>query len=227
MRPALQQNYELGKHILHREGFISFLRRALGFLRGRLFEHVRFDVYLVPLNAPTPAEFNPHMPGLHCETILTGEQLDELLSQGLDLGVHMIGARERLAKGAMMWCASVGSDFAGINWAAATSEAMGSINEIPYSVDFSNNEVFLAWSEIDPRYRRLGISAYMYAEKRRALLGMGKTMGKCFVEKHNFASRMATIKVGGIQHGEGRYLRILWWKSWKEWPIVAAPVETP
>ena len=221
MKSALQQKYGLAKHILHREGFIALIKRGSRFLRGCLFARVAFDVYLVPLTQPTPAEFTPQIPGLFCETILTSEQLDDLLSRGFDLGVHVIGARERLDKGALMFCAFVGSEFAGIHWAATTTEAMGSINEIPFSVAFSNNEAFLGWSEIDPKYRRLGLFTYMYSEKRRVLLGLGKTTGRCFPEKHNLASRMATISVGGTLCGEGRYLKILWWKSWRERPTVS------
>ena len=227
MRSALQQKYELARHILRREGFIALIGHAFGFLRDCLFEHAAFDVYVVPFTSPAPAEPIPQIPGLLCETVLTHEQLDDLLSRGFDLGIHIVGARERLNKGAMMLCAFVGGDLAGIHWVATTAEAMASINEIPFSVGFSGNEAFLGWTETDPRHRRLGICAYLCSEKRKVLLDMGKTAGRCFVEKSNFASRGATIGFGGKLRAEGRYFRILWWKSWKEWPIVAAPVETP
>lgn len=92
--------------------------------------------------------------------------------------------------------------------------------KIPCKVDFSKGEVYLGWVETNPRYRRLGLSMYVIIEKLELLKEMGKTTGKCIVERSNLASRNMTIKVGGKVYGEGRYLKILWWKSWREKPAV-------
>jgi len=40
------------------------------------------------------------------------------------------------------------------------------------------------------------------------------------VEKGNLASLKGLPKAGGRVYGEGRYLKILWWKSWKEKPSI-------
>ena len=40
------------------------------------------------------------------------------------------------------------------------------------------------------------------------------------VEKGNLASLKGLPKAGGRIYGEGLYLKILWWKSWKEKPIM-------
>jgi len=53
---------------------------------------------------------------------------------------------------------------------------------------------------------------------------MGKIIGRTLVEKGNLASLNSLPKVGGRIYGEGRYLRILGWKSWKEKPVVREQV---
>jgi len=49
---------------------------------------------------------------------------------------------------------------------------------------------------------------------------MGKIIGRTLVEKGNLASLKGLPKAGGRVYGEGRYLKILWWKSWKEKPSI-------
>jgi hypothetical protein len=50
----------------------------------------------------------------------------------------------------------------------------------------------------------------------KLLTVMGKITGKWIVEKSNLAPKRPTIKVGGKIYAEGRYLKILWWRSWRE-----------
>jgi len=125
-----------------------------------------------------------------------------------------------LDKGALMFCIFIGKELACIHWAATTREAMDSLIKVHYKVDLQNNEAYLGWSETTPKYRHLGLSQYLISEKLKFFTAMGKTTGKWTVVKGNRAPQRLTIKIGGRIYGEGRYLKILWWKSWKEKPVV-------
>ncbi len=221
MSSYLRQKYQAGKYILQKEGLLPFVMEGIRFLRRCVFVHERYYMYEIPLNEPTKFEAAPKIQNFIFEIVPTNQRLDGLVAQGFDFGIHGIRAREKLDKGALMFCIFVEKELASIHWAATTQEAMNVQIKIPYKVDFSNSEAYLGWVETNPRYRRLGLFMYIFSEKLRLLAMMGKTTGKCFVARNNIASRKATIKCGGRIYSEGRYLKILWWKSWKEKPVVS------
>jgi hypothetical protein len=220
MSSYVQRKYELGKYILQKEGFVAFLVKGVRFLAERLFIRVSYYMFEIAVNDSTKLESKPKIQDFAFETILTGQRLKELVAQGCDFGIHIFNAEEKLNNGAIMSCVFVGKELACIHWAAATQKTMNILTEIPYKVDFSNSEAYLGWSETNPKYRRLHLSSYLYWEEKKFLVKMGKTTGRTLVEKSNLASLKCLFKAGGRVHGEARYLRISWWKSWKEKPVV-------
>ena len=184
-------------------------------------------MYELTLNEPMKFESTPKIKDFVFEIVTTGQRLKDLAAQGCDFGINIIGAEEKLNKGAIMFCIFMGKELACVHWAAANQEAINTlINKTCYKTDFSNNEAYLGWSETNPKYRRAGLSMYVILEKVRLLTTMGKTTGKCLVARNNVASRKAIIKCGGRIYGEGRYLKILSWKSWKEKPVVQQAGQT-
>lgn len=222
MKSFLQQKYQAGKYILQKEGLLPLVTEGIRLLGRRVFVHERYYMYEVPLNEPMKFEAAPKIQGFVFEIIPTNQRLDELVAQGFDFGIQGIRAREKLDKGALMFCIFIGKELACIHWAAVNQEAANSlVNGIVYRKGFSNSEAYLGWSVTNPRYRRMGLSLYLSSEKQRLLTTMGKTTGKWIAEKSNLAMRKLTIKVGGKVYAEVRYLRILWWKSWKEKSVVS------
>jgi hypothetical protein len=221
MSSYLRQKYQAGKYILQKEGLLPLVTEVIRFLRRCVFVHERYYMYELPLNEPMKFEPTPKIQNFVFEIVPTNQRLKELAAQGFDFGIQDIRAREKLDKGALMFCAFDGNKLACIHWAAATQEAMESLIEVHVKVDFLNNEVYLGWVETNPQYRRLGLSMYVISEKVRLFATMGKTTGKGIVEKGNLPSQKITIKAGGRIYSEGRYLKILWWKSWKEKPVVS------
>lgn len=221
MSSYLQQKYQAGKYILQKEGLLPLVTEVTRLLRRCVFVHERYYLYEISLNKPMKFEPTPKIQDFVFEIVSTNQRLDELAALGFDFGIHGIRAREKLDKGALMFCIFIGKKLASIHWAATTQEAMNVQIKIPYKVDFSNSEAYLGWVETNPQYRRLGLFMYIFSGKLRLLAMMGKTTGKCLVARNNIASRKATIKCGGRIYSEGRYLKILWWKSWKEKPVVS------
>jgi hypothetical protein len=219
MSSYLRQKYQAGRYILQKEGLLPFVVEGIHFLRRCIFVYERDYMYEMPLNEQMKFEAVPKIQNFVFEIVPTNQRLDGLVAQGFDFGIHGIRAREKLDKGALMFCIFVEKKLACVHWAATTQEAMNVQIKIPYKVDFSNSEAYLGWVETNPQYRRLGLSMYVILEKLKLLKTMGKTTGKCIAEQGNLASHKFTIKAGGRVYGEGCYLKILWWKSWKERPI--------
>jgi hypothetical protein len=219
MNSYLRQKYKRGIYILRKEGSFAFFLNAVRFLRRCVFIYDTYYTCELPLNGPIQFEPAPKIQDFVFEIVPTNNRLDELAAQGFDFGIHGIRAQDKLDKGALVFCIFIGKELACIHWAATTQEAMDMIFRIPYKVDFLNGEVYIGWSETSPKYKRLGFSQYLIAEKLKLFATMGKTTGKWTVVKSNRASQRLTIKIGGRIYGEGSYLKILWWKSWKEKPI--------
>jgi len=207
---------------LQKEGLLSFVMEGIRFLRKAVFVHEGYYMCELPLHEPMKFVSTPKIQDFVFEIITTRQRLEELMAHGFDFGIDIIGAEERLDKGAIMFCIFIRKELACIHWAAANREAINTLtNRRCYKSDFLNNEVYLGWSQTDPKYRRLGLSTYVISEKVRLFEAMGKTTGKWIVEKGNLPSQKITIKGGGRIYSEGRYLKILWWKSWKEKPVVS------
>jgi len=220
MSSYLGQKYERGRYILQKEGLFAFFVKGVSFLRRCVFIHESYYTYELQLSEPLKFESTPKIQDFVFEIVTTSQRLKDLAAQGCDFGINVIGAEEKLDKGALMFCIFMGKELACIHWAAITQEAMDSLIKVHYKVDFWNNEAYLGWSETNPQYRRLLLSRYNYSEERKFLASMEKTMGRTLVAKSNLASLKGLPKAGGRVYGEGRYLKILWWKSWEEKPIV-------
>ena len=199
---------------------MPLLMEGIRFLKSRVFEFEKYYLYEMTLDEPAKFEPAPKMQDFIFEIVSTNQRIDELLADGFDFGINGIRARKKLDKGALMFCIFIKKKLACVHWAAVTEEAKEIMVRVPSKVDFLSNEVYLGWSETIPEYRKLGFSQYLISEKLKLFAKMGKTTGKWTVVKSNAASNELTIKIGARIYGEGRYLNILWWKFWKERPLV-------
>jgi len=143
MSSHLQQKYQRGKYILQKEGLLSFVMEGIRFLRKAVFVHERYYMCESPLSEPMKFVSTPKIQDFVFEIITTGQRLEGLMAHGFDFGIDIIGAEERLDKGAIMFCIFIGKELACVHWAAATQEAMNVLTKISREVDFSNNEVYL------------------------------------------------------------------------------------
>ncbi len=104
-----------------------------------------------------------------------------------------------------------------------TEQARDSITDIPYPVDFSNSEAYLGRTAKNPKYRQTDISVYVYFKVLQLLRQSGAITCRFVVSKSNRITQNALAKrVDAKPYGEGHYLKLLWWKFWKEEPINAA-----
>lgn len=218
MKSGLRQKYELGKYRLKTNGLRNFVKSGLEFIVGCFFVYREYWIYEMPLQCASRAEFKPKLGNCDLRIIESARQLKDLVAQGFQLGIRYIGLEKAVDKGTVVICIFVGRELAFIRWVATTEESMKQCCGIPYPVDFLNKEVYLSWSETTPGYRRAGLFEYSYFKMAEFFVRKNKTIAKALVDRDNISVQRAAAKIDGKLCGEGRYLKILWWKSWKEIP---------
>jgi RimJ/RimL family protein N-acetyltransferase len=201
---------------------IPLVRRGFAFVVGHFFQYDTYYLYEEAVENSlrlNEADFMPRIDSFTLKTISTNQEADELEAEGLEFWSHGANYRKRLDKGAIAFCVFVGQELASIYWVAMTRQAKDSLNERPYTVDFSNNEVCTGGLWTNPKYRGMGLIPYVSFKVRQFLGESGKVLLRGAITTGNVASQRAYAKLGPNIHAEARYLRILWWKSWKEKPL--------
>ena len=210
------------KQIYQTEGLRSLIRRGFAFLAYCLFERQTYYLYADRTEgflSLHEADFKPSIDGFILKVVSSNEEADELEAEGFQFRSHVQNSQQRLDKGAVAFCIFVGSELAHIAWAALSKEAQSSIGEPPYKVDFSNREGCTGDIWTNSEYRRMGLSSYVYTRRLRFMLNNGIVTNRTVANKRNVISQQYSAKVDSNMCGEGRYLRVLWWKSWKETPL--------
>jgi len=207
------------KRVLQTEGLLPLLWQGLTLIASYFFRYETYYLYQHGLEEMNEDDLMPRVENFTSKVITTNQEADALVADGYQFrysdGIH----RERLDKGAIACCIFVGRELAHITWVATTEEAQKSILDLPFRVDYSNNEAFMGGSITDAKYRRMGLMSYSHARRRRFLRGKGAIVSRSPVAKNNIASRGMVEKSGYNMYGEARHLKILWWKSWKEKPL--------
>jgi hypothetical protein len=210
------------KDVLRTEGLLPLLRRGFDFLARPFFRYGTFYLYEYTVKGRSKAEFIPRLQNLIVHIVSTNQQADELAARGFDCRSCSVYARRRLDKGAIAVCVFFKQELASIIWVALTKEAKKSVDSLPYRVDFANKEACTGGAQTIPKYRRQGMMTYTYYRLFQFLREQGITTSRNAVGSSNFASQKAQAKVGRRIYARARYLRILWWQSWKETPLVPA-----
>ena len=128
-------------------------------------------------------------------------------------------AREKLDKGAVALCIFVEQELAHISWVAMTEEAKKMVDPLPYKVDFANSEACMGGAWTNPKYRRMGLMEYGVYKRRQFQVERGLGIARGSIAARNVPSAGVAAKVGSNMYAEAHYLRILWWKCWKEKPL--------
>jgi len=210
------------KQILQSEGLISLVRRVFPFVVKCFFRHETYYLYEhTPRNIRNldKADFMPKIDNFTFKIVSTNREADELEAEGLEFRSQVINAGERQDKGAIAFCIFVGPELAHIGWVAMTEEAKRSMGEPPYKVDFSNGEVCTGGTVTTPKYRGKGLMTYGYWKRFEYVGAKGVRISRNAVITSNIASNKVHAKFNPRIYAQARYLKVLWWKSWKETPI--------
>jgi len=212
------------KRIYQTEGLVSLVRQACAFFAYCLFEHRTYYIYLgdtEDILALHEADFRPKIDAFVFKVVSSNEEADELEAHGYEFRSQVHNARKRLDSGAVAFCIFVDNELAHIGWVVMTQQAKDSLDEPPYRVDFSNKEGCAAGIWTNPKYRRKGLSSYGYMKRLRYMLDNGIVTDRTAINTLNIPGQEYQTKVSCSICAEGRYLRVLWWKWWKEKPLTA------
>ncbi|MGB2853465.1 MAG: hypothetical protein WBC55_03340, partial [Dehalococcoidia bacterium] len=138
------QPFRRAKQIYQAEGLIPLVRRGFAFLGYRLLDYRTYYLYAAPieesLRVLDQSHTVPNVDDFSVKVVSSNDEADELEAQGFKLRSQASDVGERLDKGAIAFCIFVGRELACIGWVALTQEAMASLDEPPYKVDFANHE---------------------------------------------------------------------------------------
>ena len=208
-----------GKDILRQEGLRALIKRGFLWSSSSFFTYRNYYMYEEKMSDAAEIEFTPKIENYLLKVISTPEQVCELIAEGFDFGSYIDDINKVLRKGVIVFCAFVERELAHITYVALTEEAKNGYGERPFVVDFLHNEVCSGGSETDPKYRRKGIHVYAYSRIFQFLKEKGYLIDRFVIARDNIASRNAMAKFGPRIYAEGRYLKLLWWESWKDKPI--------
>ena len=211
------------KDILKTEGLKPLLRRSFDFVRVQFFEYEDYYLYEYTIKERSEADFLPKIQDFTFKMISGNEEANKLAeAMGSDFRRRFVTARRMLDKGAIAFCIFVKGEIAHIGWIALSEEAHKAVDNLPYKVDFSNNEACTGGVETITRYRGESLMAYGHFKRFEFLREKGIVVSRNAVAKSNIASQKAHAKFGPRIYAEARYLKLLRWRFWKEKPLAQA-----
>jgi hypothetical protein len=214
--------FSRAKQIYQIEGLINLMRRGLAFLRYRLLEYRTYHLLvhrLEKVKQMNESDLSPKTEDLSLEIVVSNDEADRLEARGLDFRSQARDSYRRLSSGAVAICLFIGNELAHIGWVAMSKQARDSLGETPMTLDFSRGEGCRGGVWTNPKFRRLDLHAYGNFKRLEFMLDKGLVISRDAIAKSNTVVMQTNKKLGAEAYAEGRYLRILWWKSWKEKPL--------
>lgn len=210
-----------GQEIIQRDGLIPFIKRVskwfLYKVVRKVFCYETAYIYEKVLNETSEFEFMPKIQNLTLKIIHTPAEVDALVAKGFDFGSSSIEEiKERLSKGAILFCVFIGREFAHASWVGMN------INAVFDSVfqRLNHRDSYYIYScYTDTTYRGCGIYPHVLSKICKFLRSYIKnTKSKVLINanKKNLSSIRGITKAGFKYYSEACYLKVLWWEFWKE-----------
>ena len=209
------------KDTFRREGLATLLKRGLGVY---IFHRDDYYLYVEDLHLAgqmNEADYLPRIEGFTFSVVRSNEEADDLAEfMGQDFRARFFNARKRLDNGAVAFCAFANGEIANVGWAALTERAKRTLFDMPLRVDFSDGECYLGGSETAPEYRGKGLMTYNSYRMYRFRSENGINTARYAMAAGNSAARWQAAKFEPEMYARARFRKLLWWKSWKEAPLV-------
>ncbi|MFC1848006.1 hypothetical protein ACFLXV_01690 [Chloroflexota bacterium] len=165
------------------------------------------------------ADFMPKTPGTTVKIICSHKEADELANTtGVDIRLHFTNARNCLDSGAIATCILADGAIAHLGWLALNDKAQKAISNLPQKVIFLNGGAFAGGGLTMPEYRGNGLLGYGSYIRLRLLRERGVAVLRYAVSERNTVAQTALAKFTPTLYARARYLKVLWWKYWKEIP---------
>lgn len=190
--------FKRGKQILHEEGFLSLFKRFFIYETYHLYEN-----NLDGLNFPCRVD------NLILRVTTRLEEFDQLLADGFNFSSYEMGiqqCRERLGRGAILFCAFVGKELAHGSWIGMDRGTHDDFYAFPMNY---GHTACIGGTMTVPKYRRKSINAYVHSEMFRYIREKGLSKAVLEVHKNNIAAQNSQAKLGSCIWGTGHHLRLL------------------
>lgn len=182
---------EKGKVTLKKDGHCSLFKQAIlsliNIFRRGFFDYNVIYVYRKELNTPNNLNFasNIHSPNL--KIIDAYSKIDELLKEKYDFGTstNLLGIKEKLDSGAILFCVFIGREFSHSSWIAMTDKAK--YDPVPLLIDY-NRESYIQDCFTSPKYRGLGLYPYTLNQIFKFLREKNVSIVYIASRKGNFSS---------------------------------------
>ncbi len=214
--------FERVQQIYQTEGIKPLVSRVFTFILHLFLDYRSYLLYVEytrDLPEISEADFMPKTNDFTPKVVTSNIEADELEAQGFEFRSTIPNARRRLDRGAIAMCIFVGRELANIGWFAMSQEAKDSLGEPPYRVNFPNKESVGGGLWTNPKYRRMGFRVYNRYMSLRLVLDKGIQVRRSAIAKSNLPAIKSRASFEHKPYAEGRYLKVLWWKSWKERPL--------
>lgn len=209
--------FRKGKTILREEGLASFIKTVVLFLRSSF--SFAYRTYYIYENTLGGSQFEPKIQDVTLKIVSTPQQLNELVASGFTFPSWDVDAlKEKASRGAISFCVFVEQNLAHITWIALSEGAKNCVDPFPLKIDWQN-EAWSGSSRTGQNYQGMGLFSYAYTEIFRFLKERGLSKDRFTIEKNNVVSNHTMVKFGSQIIAHGRYLKLLWWTSWKVKPI--------
>ena len=184
---------------LHEEGFLSLCRKSLLFL---LCSYTCNNIYESTLDPP---EVTCGVSDLTIKMITRQEEIEQLESEQLvDEGFGFARDKEIVSKGAVLFCAFVGSELAHI-----TQVFIGTAAHRIHPFSFAMQHTVGLAAFTAPKYRRKGIHLWTRSKALEYLKQKKISKAWDVQDKDNIAVRDSLVKLGYYLWGYGYRLRLL------------------
>lgn len=197
--PRIGELLRAAKLILREEGFLSFLKQSF----------FTYTAYFIFENTLAGSIFACKADNLTLKLISALEELEQLLLEGFTFSSYHMSiqqCKQRLNKGAILFCAFVGKELAHGSWVATSRKACSDFHPFPMDCEHT---AYIGGTMTIPKYRRKGINVYVHSEVFRYLKEKGLSRAMLAIDKNNIAAQDSQNRLGSRIWGRGYDLRLL------------------
>lgn len=200
--PRIRELFRIAKLILHREGTLSLFKALFKQLS---FTYKPYVLYKNTLDGPIiPCKVD----NLTLKSISDPRELDKLVDENFTFSSYHMNiqeCKERLSRGALLFCAFVGKELAHGSWVATSRRAYYDFHPFPMDCERTG---YVGGTMTIPKYQRKGINLYAHSEIFQYLKESGLSKAVIAIEKNNIAAQNSQDKLCSKVWRRGYYLRL-------------------
>jgi hypothetical protein len=216
----MTQYINRANYLIRNEGSMSLLKRALSYVFHYIYFHEEYYVQELFPSDLNELEFLPAVENFTFKVMENNQDADDFAKKnGFDFREQILGARQRLAAGAVAFCIFINNQLVSVLWVGFNQKAKNSFNPQPYRVNFADQNGSTGGGETVPKYRGKGLMAYacFHRNNYMRLHGINKMTG--IYVTNNITMHKVQSKFSSKLSAKASFTKFFIWQSWKETPL--------